>query len=51
MSSIYKIFLLGIGPVGDGARYGVVDRGGDGFVIRVFEAKQFGILGSSFYAA
>ena len=45
LSSTYETVLLRISPLGDGAGDGVIDRGGDRFIISVFETKRSGILG------
>ena len=43
--------LLGVGPLGNGARHGKVDRGSDGLVVSVFEAEGPSVLSGSFDAA
>ena len=43
--------LLGVGPLGDGAGHGEVDRGSDGLVVGVFKTEGPSVLGGSFDAA
>ena len=47
LSSANKAILLGVGPLGDGTSDGVIDRGGDCFVIGVFETERSSVLGLS----